>query len=237
MTIVAIVQARMGSTRLPGKVLADISGKPMLDRVLDRAASILNVDEVVVATSCLASDDPISNHCATRGTRVIRGSETDVLERFVDAARATNADVIVRITADCPLLDPVVGAIVVNDMTAEIDYASNTLVRTFPRGLDIEATTRTALERAHREATDPPSREHVTYYIYNHPEVFRLARVIDAEDHSDLRWTVDTEEDLALVRTIYGELGDAATYRDVLALCKARPELTTMNAHIQQKRI
>lgn len=239
MNAVAIIQARVGSTRLPAKVLADIAGQPMLARVVERAARIPGIDDVVVATSRLAADDAIAEMCGARGWRCTRGSEDDVLLRYVEAASEVGAAVIVRVTSDCPLLDPEVGGRVVAVLTTrlgELDYVSNTLRRTFPRGLDVEAVSREALERAHREARDPASREHVTRYIYQHPDVFRIEQVVDVEDRSALRWTVDTEADLALVREIYAALGDRPfRYAEVLALCDARPELTRINAGVEQK--
>jgi len=239
MRTLAFVQARMGSTRLPGKVLADIEGEPMMARVVERAAAIPGVDEVVVCTTDLEQDEPLFELARARGWLTFRGSEDDVLGRFAGAARAHQADVIVRITSDCPLLDPEVIGRVVSAFRAgqpRVHYASNTMRRTFPRGLDTEVVRRDALESADAEDRDPALREHVTPYIQRSGR-FALVEVVDAADHSDLRWTVDTPDDLRLVREVYRCLGSAASYPEVLALFARRPELATWNAHVAQKQV
>lgn len=238
--LVAIIQARMGSSRLPGKVLEDIAGKPMLGWVLDRVSAAHEMDEVVVATSINPSDDLICEYVRAAGKRCFRGSEHDVLDRFHDAAHETGADVVVRITSDCPLIDPeLISATVaaLRETSSRMAYSSNTLPpRTYPRGLDVEAFTGDALEAAWRDDRDPASREHVTPYIYRHPEAFALRRVAAESDYSRHRWTVDTADDLALVRAAVADLGRVDFgWRDVLRLFAARPELERLNAHVEQK--
>lgn len=240
MKVVAIVQARTGSTRLPGKVLRDLCGKPMLARVLERLRRATRVDEVLVATSTLPGDDAIADFCAEQGWRCFRGSESDVLDRYARAAHEAAADVIVRITADCPLIDPgVVDEVVAAFLNSEppVDYACNFHpARTFPRGLDAEVFSREVLDRCAREVTDPSGREHVTSWIYRHPEQFRLTGIASPDDQSAHRWTVDTPEDFALVQTIYSHFGhDRFTWREVLAAFEAHPEWAAINQHIEQK--
>lgn len=238
MKVVAIIQARMGSTRLPGKVLRDIGGMTMLARVVRRVQRAQRLTQVVVATSTEASDAAIVEACNRLGVPVAQGSESDVLDRYYQAAREFQADVVVRITADCPLIDPEVSDKVVAAFLREKpDYASNTVERTYPRGLDTEVMTITALERAWREAQEPYQRVHVTPYFYQNPELFRLWFVTEAEDYSQYRWTVDTPEDLAFVQAVYARMGnrDDFTWREVLSLVQRDTELTEMNADIRQK--
>lgn len=240
MKVVAIIQARLGSSRLPGKVLLNLAGEPMLTRVIHRLRRAQRLDEVIVATTTEPRDDALATFCADQGIACSRGSENDVLDRYVQAARAAKADVVVRITSDCPLIDPqLVDEVVAHFLTREpaADYVSNVApIRTFPRGLDTEVIRLEALERAHREATDSASREHVTAYIYRHPEAFRLEGYHGAEDHSAHRWTVDTPEDFALVEKIYAHFGhDAFSWKEALQLIEQNPEWSRLNAHIEQK--
>jgi len=169
---------------------------------------------------------------------VFRGNELDVLDRYCQAARAHTADVIVRITSDCPLIEPEILDRVVNSfLVARPDYASNTMLRVFPRGLDVEVMAMAALERAWREAAEGYQRAHVTPYFYQHPTIFRCLNVTDDENHGSYRWTVDTVEDLEFVRAIYSRLGpgDAFGWRDVLELLHQEPELARINCGVQQK--
>lgn len=235
MRTIAVVQARMGSTRLPGKVLMDISGRPMVEHVLERAAAIPGVAEAVLATSTNREDDALAERCAG-AWRVHRGSAEDVLARFAGAARAARADAVVRITADCPVLCPEISGRVVARLTAGgCDYVSNVVRRTYPRGLDTEALTMAALETAEREATTQRDREHVTIFVWSQPQRFRIAGVEDAVDRSAWRWTVDTQPDLDLARAIHAALPRGFTYADVCALLERRPELAAINAGIEQK--
>jgi spore coat polysaccharide biosynthesis protein SpsF len=240
MRTVAIVQARMTSTRLPGKILTDLAGAPMLERQVARMRRATTLDEVMVATTTNASDDPVVALCERLGIASHRGSEHDVLSRYAGAAAASRADVVVRITADCPLLDATVVDRVVQALRADdADYASNTLVRTYPRGLDVEALTRAALDRAAGAATSTPAREHVTWYIHTErPEIFKRSSVVSEIDASDLRWTVDTPEDLAMVRAVYEGLSLAQRdlrFEEILTWVRAHPAIATMNAAVEQK--
>lgn len=238
MKTVAIVQARMGSSRLPGKVMADISGATMLARVVERVRAATRIDAVTIATTEAAHDDAVAREAERIGCGVFRGSEHDVLDRYLGAARAANADAIVRVTSDCPLLDPGVIDDVVAALGPDVDYASNTHLRSFPRGLDVEALHRDALERLARLGTSPAAREHVTAFVMEQPQLFRIRQVTALRDDSDLRWTVDAPEDLALVRTLYAlfELDrHLLPYRELADRMRARPSLATMNVHVIQK--
>lgn len=240
MKVVAIIQARMGSTRLPGKVLMDLAGEPMLARVVNRCRRAALLADVVVATTTQPADEAIARLCEERGWPCVRGSEDDVLDRYHQAAEARRADVIVRITSDCPLIEPAVVDRTVKeflDRQPGVDYACNVLPqRTFPRGLDVEVASRAALDRAWREDLNPAWREHVTLYIRRHPELFRLHGVMNDVDYSDLRWTVDEETDLALARRIYGHFGhDAFSWGDVLALLAGHPDWSALNRSVKQK--
>jgi spore coat polysaccharide biosynthesis protein SpsF len=240
MNRVAIIQARMGSTRLPGKVLMDLAGAPVLVRVVERARRATLLDEVVVATTNQPADDALVQLCADRGYSSFRGSEDDVLDRYYQAARQHGADVVVRITSDCPLIEPqVIDWGVQAFFEHQVDYASNGMsTRTFPRGLDVEVMTFAVLERAWHEDTNPAWREHVTPYIYRHPELFRLHALINPVDLSHMRWTVDTPEDLAFVRQIYNHFGsNTFSWQDVLALLEQHPEWLEINRHIEQKKV
>jgi spore coat polysaccharide biosynthesis protein SpsF len=234
---VAIIQARLGSTRLPGKVLADLGGATMLACVIQRARACRVIDDVVVATTRDPADDAVAREAAACGAAVVRGPEDDVLARYLVAARASGADVIVRITSDCPLLDPdVVGAVAA--LSDTVDYASNTHRRTFPRGLDVEALHRDTLERIGRLGRSRAAREHVTAYVMEEPSLFRIDHFLAASDDSDLRWTVDTEADLAMVRGLYAAFDLGARilpYAEVVAAVRANPRLASANAHVIQK--
>jgi spore coat polysaccharide biosynthesis protein SpsF len=212
----------------------------MLGVVVCRVARARTIDEVVVATTTLPEDDAIAALAAAEGWALERGSETDLLERYLGAARAHAATVVVRITSDCPLIDPdVIDRTVEAFRATDVDYASNTLEpRTFPRGLDVEVVSAEALERAGREDHDPALREHVTPFIYRHPDDFRLLRVPSDDDHSDQRWSVDTPEDLALIERIYGALGrDDFGWREALAVVEANPGWSSINRHVVQKTV
>jgi spore coat polysaccharide biosynthesis protein SpsF (cytidylyltransferase family) len=231
---VAIVQARMGSRRLSGKVLALLGGPPVLWHVTSRVAQARTVDEGVVATSDQPGDDPIAGWCAAEGLTCVRGPEADVLARYALAGEATGADVVVRVTADCPLLSPAVLDLVVDARsTSGADYASNTLARGFPHGLDVECLTRAALDAAAAEALDPEEREHVTPFVYNRPERFRLSSVAALEDWSWLRWTLDTEQDLqaleAIVAAFPSALDPLSDWRALAEQVAASPALRAAN--------
>ena len=232
--IAAIVQARMGSSRLPGKTLADIAGRPMLARLVERARRIEGVDAVIIATTGRPADDAIVAFAETAGLPVHRGSERDVLDRVHGAAARFGASVIVRVTPDCPLLDPVVASCVLarfREAAGRLDYVSNTQPPTFPDGMDTEVISVAALATAWREARLPSEREHVTPFIWKQPQRFRLANVVHAEDLSHLRWTVDDAADLEFARAIHARLGADRVFgmNDVLALLRREPALLNPN--------
>jgi spore coat polysaccharide biosynthesis protein SpsF len=238
MRVVAIIQARMGSTRLRGKVLEDIGGSTMLARVMRRTRRAVSLDEVVVATTVERADEALVAECVRLAVPVFRGDEQDVLDRYYQAARAHRAEAIVRITSDCPLIEPeVIDKVVHAFLDARPDYGSNTLERTYPRGLDTEIMTLTALELAWHRATESYQRVHVTPYLYQNPDQFTLLSVTNDKDYSRYRWTVDTPEDLAFVRQVYCRLGndDAIRWTDILDLLAREPELAELNRAAQQK--
>jgi spore coat polysaccharide biosynthesis protein SpsF len=238
MRILGIIQARMGSTRLSGKVLKDIGGQTMLARVVQRTQRAQTISQVIVATSESSADDRVLTESERLGVAVFRGSEKDVLDRYYWAAKVHQAEAVVRITSDCPLIDPsVVDEVVKAFLKDKPDYASNTLERTYPRGLDTEVIAAAALARAWREAGKTYQRVHVTPYFYENPNLFHLVSVKAESDFSGYRLTVDTPEDLAFVQKVYERLGNdiTATWTDVLALLAREPALNEPNRHIQQK--
>ena len=195
----------MGSSRLAGKVLKPLAGRPALDWVVLRAQASGAFDEVVLATTTQPPDDALRAHGEALGLRVVRGSETDVLDRYRRAAEASDADIITRITSDCPLIEPaVLAAMAARWRDADrFDVITNAVNRTFPRGLDTEMFTRAALDAAATDARDPAEREHVTVFLYRHPERFRIAHFTQPTDHTRERWTLDTAEDYALLTRIF----------------------------------
>ncbi|BAY60656.1 acylneuraminate cytidylyltransferase [Calothrix brevissima NIES-22] len=246
MKIVAIIQARMGSTRLPGKVMKELCGQTVLAHVIFRVKACSLIDEVVVATTTSYADNPIVTEAEKCGVKWFRGSEEDVLSRYYLAAKQYSADVVVRVTSDCPLFDPEVLSQMLEyfqDETSEgleIDYLSNCLNRSYPRGLDAEVFTFGVLEKAFQAAQKPYEREHVTPYIYEHPEIFALHNQTYDEDISNYRWTLDTEEDWKLIQAVYVDLyqeGEIFTTDEVIALLKAKPELVNLNIHVKQKEL
>ncbi len=238
MKIVAIIQARMGSTRLPGKVLKDLGGDTVMARVLARVKRAATIGEVVVATSDTPRDDVIVAESRRLDTRVFRGDEKDVLDRYYRVAQLSKAEVVVRITADCPLIDwELVDETVKRFLDELPDYASNALVRTYPRGLDTEVFSLQALERAWRESSDPDQRVHVTPFIYQNPERFKVLAVKGEKDYSGLRWTLDTEQDLEFLRAVYAKFPGRDDFRwsDVLSLLEREPHLSELNRNVVQK--
>jgi glutamate-1-semialdehyde aminotransferase/spore coat polysaccharide biosynthesis protein SpsF (cytidylyltransferase family) len=232
--IVALVQARMGSTRLPGKVLADIAGEPMLGRIVSRVERSRMVQKTIIATSAAKSDDPVAEVCEKKGIAVFRGSEKDVLDRFYHAAKSHQSDVVVRITGDCPLIDPeVIDRVITAYLADPCDYASNTLVCTYPDGLDTEVFSFAALETAWRDARRAADREHVTPFLRT-CQRFRLRNVESELGRSTrhMRWTVDEACDLEFVRAIYAHFGSKRIFgwREVLGLLDSQPVLGRLNA-------
>ena len=240
--MVAIVQARVASNRLPGKVLADIEGETMLTRVVERAGRASSLDQIAVATTTDVDDDPLFASCESKGHLCLRGSTMDVLDRVYRAARTLEADIVVRLTADCPLID---GEVIDQTVSAfvhadpPVDFAANRLPddKSFPVGTDTEVCSIAALEQAWTQAEEPYQREHVMPYLYEEPERFRTLLVKSETDYSAYRWTVDTAEDLELVRQVYAHFGgrDNFTYRELLDLFATRPELARINLNVEHK--
>lgn len=242
MTIAIIVQARMTSTRLPGKVLKPVLGKPLLAYQIERLKRVEAADRIVIATTRNGADDPIVELCQVLAVDYFRGSEQDVLSRYYGAAQAAQADVVVRVTSDCPLIDPAIIDQVIQVYVTQrdrYDYVSNALKRTYPRGMDSEVLPTWALEQAYQEATAPPEREHVTPFIYNRPERYALGHVTYPQDLSHHRWTVDTSEDFELIKCMLEALYPQVpnfTIHDCLELLNRHPDWPAINAHIEQKK-
>lgn len=239
---VAIIQARMGSERLPGKVLLDIVGQTMLERVVRRVQQSSLIDEVVVATTRQADDDAIVKECRALGVSVVRGSAHDVLDRYRDAALDSGASTCVRVCADSPLVDPTLCDLVVwslNETNPPADYAGNKIDPSFPLGLDVEAFSLDALEHTWTAARNAYERAHVTVYMYSNPEEFRLIRVSTDVDRHSWRWTVDMPEDLEFVRQVYSRLDGTNDFTtdDVIDLIEREPDLALINAHLQPKAV
>jgi len=241
MSIVAmIIQARMGSTRLPGKVLKPIAGRPMLSYQLERLRRCKRVDRIVVATTVMPADDPIVAFCQAEGVLCTRGSEHDVLSRYIDAARHVGATSVVRVTSDCPLLEPELVDQAVDALGDGVDYVSNMMQPTWPYGMAVEAMPCGVLEEAASQASDPAEREHVTPFIYWRPERYRLKSLTMEPDLSDKRWTVDTPEDFDLVSRIISTLHPRKPdfgISDVLELLEQNPSWETINRHVIQKTV
>jgi len=263
--IVAIIQARMKSSRLPGKVLMNIQGKPMLTRVIERAILSKKITQTVIAITSEPDDDPLAEYCQKEGLAFYRGSMHDVLDRFYQAAKIADANVVVRLTSDCPLLDPdlideTISVFMGNSGSKAIwmpigdsrnfpppanplypwDFAATRLPppweRTFPIGLDVEVCSFAALERAWQEATAAYEREHVLPYLYDEPNRFRCVVGSWIENHGKQRWTVDTAEDLKLVDKIYSIIGGSNfNWLDILNVMKNNPELLEINVGIRHK--
>lgn len=239
--VALIVQARMASTRLPGKILRQVLNRPLLSYLVERLKRVRHNKALLIATTTNPLDDVVVAQCQKEGVSYFRGNEEDVLDRYVKAAEPLNIDTIVRITADCPLIDPqVIDDTIAFYFAQKVDYASNSLVPSFPRGMDTEVFSLKALQRAAQEAHLPAEREHVTLYLYRHPERFRLASYRYPTDQSHYRLTVDTPEDLQLVAKILENLYPADPNFDlpkILHLLKLHPEWAEINRHIPQKKV
>lgn len=240
--VVAIVQARMGATRLFGKPLKEVLGRPLLDFQIERIKRSQSLDQIVIATTDKKQDDPIAHLAKQLGVELYRGSEEDVLDRYFKAAQNYSADIVVRITGDCPLIDPAIIDQMVKEFQNKqpLDYLSNALQRTFPRGMDVEIFSFQALEKEAKEASKPEEREHVTPYLYRHPERFKLENFLSKEDNSKYRLTVDTNEDFELISKLIEILypkNPQFSLDDILKVLKKNPELSAINAHVEQKKI
>lgn len=240
--VIAIIQARMSSTRLPGKVLLDLGGRSVLSRMVERVKLARRVNRVVVATTVDASDDPIIAACQAEGIDVFRGSLPDVLDRYYQAAKHYHAEIIVRLTADCPLIDPdLIDQTIEALFEQQADFSCNRLPppfqRTYPIGLDVEACTFSALERAWHEASEKRQREHVLPYLYEEPGRFKVVKLNYSRDLGSLRWTLDTPEDYVLLKALIQRLGERNdfTWLDVLEVFEADPALAVINQNIHHK--
>lgn len=246
MKTVAIIQARMGSTRLPGKVMKLLAGKTILAHVIERVKACPLLSDVVVATTTMQQDDVIVAEAVRCGVKYFCGSKDDVLSRYYYSAKAVTAEIVVRITSDCPLFDPAILTKMLQEYFARaergapLDYYSNALQPTFPLGLSAEIFTFIALERAFLEATKDYEREHVTPYFYLHPDLFNIDGFTNAEDLSHYRLTLDTAEDFHLITEIYDHLNEEGRLFKtdaVIQLLKDRPSLAKINAHVRQKQL
>ena len=239
MTINAIIQARCGSTRFPDKVFADIDGKPLLWHVVDRLKYAKMIDEIIVATTNNSKDDRIEKWCQKEKIKHFRGSEEDVLNRYYSASKAFPSDVIVRVTADDPFKDPEIIDQVIKKLVDEnLDLATNNFPPSFPEGLDCEAFTFDVLELMEKSTQDSFEREHVTQYVYHHPEKFRIGNVVSDKQLSAYRWTIDNQKDYEMVKTIYAKRKKGSTgimlMEEILEILKDNPEITTINAQVKR---
>ena len=242
MNTVAIIQARTGSTRLPNKVLTDICGKPMLKHVINRVKLAQKINQVVIATSNLDEDIPIISFAEVNQIPAFAGDPDDVLDRYIKTADEFKADHIVRITADCPFIDPtIIDSVVKTHLQKNADYTSNTLKRTFPRGLDTEVFSYQVLKEASVTTKKSYEREHVTPYIYEHPKKFKLENVVAPPDlrYPEMRLCVDTSEDLEFVKKICQSLqnknGTLLSAKTIVDYLNQHPEIKKINAKIEQK--
>lgn len=234
-----VIQARMGSTRLPGKVLKPIMQKPLLGYLIERLRRVMHPHSLLLATTTNFQDDILETFAKKQKIPVFRGSEEDVLDRYYQACCKFPAEIIVRITSDCPLMDPAIVDKAIDLLQKKaVDYVSNAQHRTYPRGMDVEVFTFRALKKAMEQATSPSDREHVTPYIYHHPDEFSLANLTYPKDLSDYRLTVDTPEDFLLISKIFENLysiNKNFTLEDIMKAFEKHPEWKEINAHVKQK--
>ncbi len=241
MKIVCTIEARMKSSRLPGKVLLPVCGKPLLELMIERLRQVPELDGIVIATTADPSCQPIEDLAKRLRVGCFRGSEDDVLDRVLRSARFAQADLIVELTGDCPLMDPdLVSEVICEFRSRDVDYCANVLQRTHPRGMDVQVFPTKVLARVAELTNAPSDREHVSIYIYTHPELFRLHNVTNSlsPEDADLRLTVDTPDDFKLVSEIFQRLYPAnPRFRlaDILQLMRKHPELRAINSHVTQK--
>lgn len=235
--IIVVIQARMGSTRLPGKVIKQIVGMPVLWHVIERVSKSEIVTDIVVATSINLENDVIREFCSNNNISCYSGSEQDVLERYIGAAEMMNADesdLLVRITSDCPLIDPeVIDKVIIEHKNKLFDYSSNVVVPTYPDGLDCEVFSYKLLKQINTKALKQEEREHVTIHFRNHPELFKLNNIYNNVDYSKYRWTLDQKEDLDVISYIYSKLyvkGSIFHMRDILNLIDENPSIFDINS-------
>ncbi len=239
MSVNAIIQARCGSTRFPNKVFALIDGKPLLWHVVNRLKYATKIDDIIVATTVSEKDDKIEEWCTENNVHCFRGSEENVLNRYYSASEAFPSDYVVRITADDPFKEPKVIDAVVSKLIKEgYDHVTNNLPPSFPEGLDCEAFKKSALERSEKEAETAFEREHVTQYIYHHPEIFKIGNVSNEENLSYLRWTVDKDVDFEMVKAVYAHRNPAnksiLLMDEILEILKTNPEIAKINSEVER---
>lgn len=239
MSVNAIIQARCGSTRFPNKVFALIDGKPLLWHVVNRLKYATKIDDIIVATTVSEKDDKIEDWCKENNVHCFRGSEENVLNRYYSASEAFPSDYVVRITADDPFKEPkVIDAVITKLIEEGFDHVTNNLPPSFPEGLDCEAFKKSALDRSEKEAETAFEREHVTQYIYHHPEIFKIGNVSNPENLSYLRWTVDKDVDFEMVKAVYAHRNPAnkgiLLMDEILEILKANPEIEKINSEVER---
>lgn len=243
MVVTAIIQARMGSTRLPGKILKEVNGKPLLEYQMERVKASKEIDQIVVATTKNCEDDIIEQFCVKNDIKYHRGPETDVLTRYYETACKFGGATIVRLTSDCPIIDPIVIDETISyykDNYGFFDYVTNTLVSAYPRGYDVEVFSKDVLEKAYKMAFSKSNREHVTAYIYNNADVFNIGNYGKESFYSNYRLTVDTSEDFQLISTIISKLyhdNPLFNLHDITALFNKHPEIALINSNVKQKKV
>ncbi|MDB2613801.1 glycosyltransferase family protein [Chlamydiales bacterium] len=239
--IALIVQARMGSTRLPGKVLREVLGKPLLVFLMERLKRVQLADDLIIATTTLKEDDQIEKVVKDFGVKLFRGSSDNVLERYYEAAKEVKAEIVIRITADCPLIDPSIierGVHLFLKNQQKVDYLSNCRERTYPRGMDVEIFTLKTLEEAYNKHVTVYDEEHVTPYIYHHPEKYRLDDMKYLKDYHHYRLTCDTLQDFTLIETLIKMLypvNPKFTLEDIIQILEKHPDWVQINTHVKQK--
>ncbi len=237
MKVVAIIQARMGSTRLPGKMMKDINGTPMVQFVVESVKKTKKVDEVWLATTVNPEDEVLARWAEENNVLLYRGSSDDVLDRYYQTGKLAGADVIVRVTGDCPLIDPsVIDQVVEEFLKGGADYVCNTQPPTFPDGLDVEVCSFAAIEKAWKEAELSSEREHVMPYIWKHPELFRIKNVVHDPDWSHYRLTLDTVEDFELIGKVIIECKKQNAYNmnTVIKILTEHPEWLDINSKYER---
>lgn len=240
MNIGVIIQARMGSTRLPGKIMKKIEQKTVLEYVISSLEKSEFIQEIIIATTKNKEDDVIEDKVKKLGKKIYRGSQDNVLERYTFAARENKLDIVIRITSDCPLIDVnIVDSIIKEFIDKKPDYISNTIKRTYPRGMDCEVFSINALERAYRDAESESDKEHVTPYIYKNPDKFKISNYCADEDNSKYRITLDVEEDFEVISFIIKEINNKMldfSYESVIKIIEDS-KIYTINQHVEQKKI
>ena len=239
MSVNAIIQARCGSTRFPNKVFALIDGKPLIWHVVNRLKYATKIDAIIVATTVSEKDDKIEEWCKENNVHCFRGSEENVLNRYYSASEAFPSDYVVRITADDPFKEPkVIDAVITKLIEEGYDHVTNNLPPSFPEGLDCEAFKKSALDRSEKEAETAFEREHVTQYIYHHPEIFKIGNVSNGENLSYLRWTVDKDVDFEMVKAVYAHRNPAnkgiLLMDEILEILKTNPEIEKINSEVER---